>query len=283
MLLKRLITAIIFLAIFSISLFEVSAVYSSLFIAFLCLVCIYEAAKMYRFTTPLRLLLILNFILLNIFIYIEFFANITSLNGSYPLVFTHMHLIVLNKVILLISIIFWIGLVPCLLINKPFVLSKWVLYLVCICLFTFPLYSFILIHSIYGSVQLVSVIAVSWIADSGAYFIGKNFGRHKLAPQISPGKSVEGALGGIFFVFIYFILLKYFNLVSYLDSYTNVIVYSLVLSIFSIMGDLFESWLKRAAKVKDSGSILPGHGGLFDRLDSVIAVLAIFAVLTQIH
>lgn len=284
MLIQRVVTAIICLIIFSISLFEVSANYSSLFIALLCLGCIYEVAKMYKFSIFSGVVLGLLFLIASAFIYMAFFTNLAAnIHKDYPILFNPAHLIGFNQIILLISVLFWVGLVPCLLFNKPFLLSKLVVFIICGCLFIIPLYSFILIHSVYGSLQLVSVIAVAWVADSGAYFVGRSFGKHKLAPQISPAKSIEGAIGGIIFVYIYFSLLKYFHVVTYLDTSTKLVIYSCVLSIFSIVGDLFESWLKRGAKVKDSGSILPGHGGLFDRLDSVVAVLTIFAVLIQIY
>ena len=123
-------------------------------------------------------------------------------------------------------------------------------------------------------------MAIARVADTGAYFVGKQFGKHKLAPRISPGKSIEGAIGGLVLVIIYLVILKYFNLADYLITYSMAFKFATILTVISIAGDLFESWLKRVAGVKDSGSILPGHGGVFDRIDSLIAVLAIaFAII----
>lgn len=114
-----------------------------------------------------------------------------------------------------------------------------------------------------------------WAADIGAYFAGKKFGVTKLAPEISPGKTVEGMYGAIvaaIIVSICFTLYFSFSILSILDF----ILLSIITVLVSIYGDLFFSAAKRIRGVKDSGSILPGHGGLLDRLDSVIAAVPIF-------
>lgn len=106
-----------------------------------------------------------------------------------------------------------------------------------------------------------------WINDSFAYLVGKNFGRQKLFPSISPKKTVEGFLGGLFFACVssYFIA----NYTETL-SFTNWLILAIIISVFGTLGDLIESKFKRLAGVKDSGTIMPGHGGLLDRLDSII-------------
>ena len=106
-----------------------------------------------------------------------------------------------------------------------------------------------------------------WVNDSFAYLIGKNFGKQKLFPRISPKKTVEGFLGGLFFACIasYFIA----TFTETLD-FTKWLILAIIVSVFGTLGDLIESKFKRQAEVKDSGVIMPGHGGLLDRLDSMI-------------
>ena len=125
----------------------------------------------------------------------------------------------------------------------------------------------------------LGAMAIVWIADIAAYFTGRRFGRHKLAPQISPGKTWEGAYGGVAAVVVYaFALLLVAPRAGFgarLDSGSVAlwIVFSAVLAGFSIVGDLHESLLKRRAGVKDSGTLLPGHGGMLDRIDALLAAM----------
>jgi phosphatidate cytidylyltransferase len=121
-------------------------------------------------------------------------------------------------------------------------------------------------HSFTPLLLLGSFVLI-WVNDTFAYLIGKNFGKQKLFPSISPKKTVEGFLGGLFFscVSSYFIA----NFTEVLDS-TNWLLLSIVISVSGTLGDLIESKFKRQARVKDSGVIMPGHGGLLDRLDSII-------------
>jgi phosphatidate cytidylyltransferase len=114
---------------------------------------------------------------------------------------------------------------------------------------------------------LLGAFILVWVNDSFAYLIGKNFGKQKLFPSISPKKTVEGFLGGLMFscVASYFIA----KFTGTLNS-TNWLIISVIIGVFGTLGDLIESKHKRQAKVKDSGVIMPGHGGLLDRLDSII-------------
>jgi len=116
------------------------------------------------------------------------------------------------------------------------------------------------------NILLGSFILV-WVNDSFAYLVGKNFGKQKLFASISPKKTVEGFLGGLFFACIssYFIT-KYTNTLEF----TEWLILAIIVSVFGTLGDLIESKYKRQANVKDSGVIMPGHGGLLDRLDSII-------------
>lgn len=122
-----------------------------------------------------------------------------------------------------------------------------------------------------GPWWILGFLLIIWLADSGAYFAGRRFGKNKLAPSVSPGKTIEGMLGGLSLVVIYVVILKV-NLPVWLESYT-VIPMAIIIAIVSVGGDLYESWLKRLCNIKDSGNILPGHGGVLDRIDSLIAAL----------
>ncbi|MEK6223149.1 MAG: phosphatidate cytidylyltransferase, partial [Chloroflexota bacterium] len=124
-----------------------------------------------------------------------------------------------------------------------------------------------------GQWWLLTVLPAVWLADSGAYFIGKRFGVHKMAPRLSPKKSWEGYFGGIVVALIGTPLLMslYHNWglpVGGAFTPLNAVLIGLVMGVFPTLGDLGESMLKRQFGVKDSGSILPGHGGIFDRIDS---------------
>jgi phosphatidate cytidylyltransferase len=125
-------------------------------------------------------------------------------------------------------------------------------------------------------VQVVLILALVSLADTGAYFAGNAWGRHKLAPSISPGKTREGAIGGLAVALVYAIICGVFvegiAWVPYLFS-------AALIAVLSIVGDLFESALKRQAGAKDSGTLLPGHGGILDRIDSATATLPVAALL----
>ena len=121
-------------------------------------------------------------------------------------------------------------------------------------------------------VTLLYGMLIVWLTDSGAYIFGRQFGKHKLAPKVSPNKTIEGSvLGTIFATVILAIYLLFFH-VGY-DNYYMMVLATLLLSIFGQFGDLIESALKRYYGVKDSGKILPGHGGILDRFDSMLMVM----------
>ena len=135
--------------------------------------------------------------------------------------------------------------------------------------------------------MVLAVLALVWIADSAAYFTGRAFGRRKLAPQISPGKTWEGVLGGLLGVELYVIICAF--TVPLLDPrpegsgfWMLYLGAGAVLCVVSIIGDLFESAVKRQASVKDSGTLLPGHGGVLDRIDSALAALPVAALMAYL-
>ena len=128
---------------------------------------------------------------------------------------------------------------------------------------------------------LLAVMALVWVADIATYFSGRAFGKHKLAPSISPGKTWEGVAGAVVGVFIYGgIVLGFSPLAGKLPLPIPVIALVLaLLTAVSVMGDLFESLLKRQAGIKDSSGLLPGHGGVLDRIDAFTSALPLAALL----
>lgn len=126
-------------------------------------------------------------------------------------------------------------------------------------------------------VLLYSLVLV-WAADVGAYFAGRAFGKHKLAPNVSPGKTIEGAAGGLLLSLVLALASCSFVFEKPLSELLPVLVLSGVVTIVSIVGDLTESMFKRRSGLKDSGSILPGHGGLLDRADSLLAAMPVMAL-----
>ena len=124
---------------------------------------------------------------------------------------------------------------------------------------------------------LMYLFALVWVADSGAYFSGKAFGKHKLIPDVSPNKTIEGLVGGLALTVIVIAAVAYYrHLMGW--HLVGFVMLSMVTVLASVLGDLFESLLKRQANIKDSGNLLPGHGGVLDRIDSILAAAPIFAL-----
>lgn len=127
--------------------------------------------------------------------------------------------------------------------------------------------------------QLLALMGIVWIADTGAYVAGRAWGKHPLAPRISPAKSWEGVAGACAAVAVYYVVLS--NSVpewQWWEGWGGAMLFAGV-TLMSVVGDLFESWFKRQAGVKDSGSLLPGHGGILDRVDSVTSSMPAAALL----
>jgi phosphatidate cytidylyltransferase len=129
-----------------------------------------------------------------------------------------------------------------------------------------------------GAVWLLYVFVLVWACDTGAYFAGRAMGKHKLAVKVSPGKTIEGFIGGVSLAVL-------ISLVAYLTGYFNIdfikfLFSSLLAILVSVLGDLTESMFKREAGIKDSGNLIPGHGGVLDRIDSLTAAIPVFAALS---
>ncbi len=191
--------------------------------------------------------------------------------------------------LLLLAVLFWFFIAPFILARgMNLSLQKLRSFYVVIGLILLPAtwFSLVFLREL-GLTFLLTSITLVWVADIGAYFVGKAFGKHKLAIQISPGKSIEGALGGLVLCYGYaLICVIYLPFESTLFGawairfgWVPMFLMVTVLTAFSIFGDLFESQLKRLAGVKDSSQLLPGHGGVLDRVDALIPAMPIAALL----
>ncbi len=119
-----------------------------------------------------------------------------------------------------------------------------------------------------GGFIIITIFITLWMTDSAAYFIGSAMGKHKLFPRVSPNKSWEGAIAGFVFAIITLVVLKMF-LLDFLN-WIDIIAFGIIIGVFGQVGDLIESLIKRDAGVKDSSNLIPGHGGIFDRFDSLL-------------
>jgi phosphatidate cytidylyltransferase len=133
---------------------------------------------------------------------------------------------------------------------------------------------------------LFIVIALVWINDISSYFVGRAIGGPKLAPKISPNKTWSGAIGGVFGCLAFFFVINFFTnfgagAISD-ESFFSALIVHILIPIIAQLGDLFESWIKRKFGVKDSGNIIPGHGGLLDRFDGLILVLNVIGIIMLI-
>ena len=181
-------------------------------------------------------------------------------------------------VLLAIGVVFWLGAVPLWLSGKLAATPNRIAlagFIVLVCAW----YALYLLQASPG--RLLALLAIVWIADTAAYFVGRRFGKRKLAPRISPGKTWEGVMGAAAAVGVYYALLWLAIAPDFLGGNRSAdLVLVIAVAVLSIEGDLFESWMKRRAGVKDSGALLPGHGGILDRIDGVVAILPLAALTT---
>ncbi|HEY9102109.1 phosphatidate cytidylyltransferase [Chitinimonas sp.] len=181
----------------------------------------------------------------------------------------------------LVALPFWLLAVPLWLNRKWALKHKWLAALVGWLILLAALAGVTRFRELQnGAWVLLSLLAIAWVADIAAYFAGKAFGKRKLAPSISPGKSWEGVYGALAAVAVYAALLHQLGAPLYgaLPLWL-LLPLAWALTAVSVVGDLIESLLKRQAGLKDSSALLPGHGGILDRVDSLLAVVPVASAL----
>lgn len=158
--------------------------------------------------------------------------------------------------------------------------NKLFTYLLCLLVILLFVYSGVWLHGIagHGPLFVLYVLISVWLADTGGYFAGKRWGKHALATKISPNKTLEGLAGGIALVVMWSVIAHALAAHHYF-SLSHWIGISVLTGLVSVSGDLFESLFKRSYQIKDSGNLLPGHGGILDRIDSLLAAVPFFAAL----
>ena len=255
MLKTRIITAIVLAIGFSVALFKASNQVWAVITLSATLIAIWEWSNLIKLT-KLQMLLNLSGSL-SIGLMMLFSSHIPLGHYKDELEFS----------LLCMSTVFWIALIPIWLISRKKVTNKLVMAVLGLLLL---LATWVALNGLQhiSPWLLLAVLSTVWLADSAAYFAGKRFGRHKLAPEISPGKTWEGVAGAMLASSLYGLLLCH-----YLHISRWLIVGLWIIVVLSIMGDLFESLLKRQAGKKDSSHLLPGHGGVLDRIDGLVSTL----------
>ena len=261
MLKTRIITAIFLIIGFLILLFSASHMVWALSTLALTLIAVWEWSTLIKLSH--RQMLLNVWIALSIGLAFIFTASTQLVVVSDALMFY------LLFSILAIASIFWLFLAPIWLISRRVISHKLIMAILGLLLLLATWIALVGLHRI-GPWMLLAVLATVWLADSAAYFAGKRFGSHKLAVEISPGKTWEGVAGAFVGVTIYGAVLCYFWQINPWQ-----IIGLWLIVVLSIIGDLFESLLKRQAGVKDSSQLLPGHGGVLDRIDGLIPSLAL--------
>lgn len=251
MLKTRLITSLVLFLTIGAAYVYLAPLYWALLVLAVTSIAAWEWAGLSKFNKPFS------------FIY----SGFVLLLGLFVILYTPQLMQIVIVWAVLASTIFWLLIVPFLLAFTPTINNRFIMAVLGL-IFIIPFgLTMIALREINPLLLVVFAMTV-WIADSAAYFAGKRFGKHKLASSISPGKTWEGVLGAFFAILIYASLLSYLTH----QSYWFVLVFLGVMAL-SIMGDLFESMIKRQADVKDSSHLLPGHGGVLDRIDGLTSSL----------
>jgi phosphatidate cytidylyltransferase len=255
MLKQRVLTAIVALAILSVVLFVVPAMVARMVIAVLMLAAAWEwSGFIFNEESKLK------------YVYVLFIAILIAV------IYSELPNVSLLDITLKVSLGWWIAALAWMFFF-PTPIAPPVAW-ICGALVIVP--AWLALDHLYllSPEMLLFALLIVWVADMGAYFVGKGFGRVKLAPQISPGKTWEGVLGGLCAVMV----LAAIGAEVFETDIAVLLPFCLAVAMISIVGDLTESMFKRNAGMKDSGSLFPGHGGVLDRIDSVTAAAPLFAL-----
>ena len=268
MLKDRVFSAAILLIIFLISFLSKNPTYFLSLIFVASVILFYELAKILKLKS---LALYVYWVLsLTPIIFFYFLISLDIFLLDEPILNLKSFLINFSIFISLISLIFWFGFAPIDIMYKKISSNvKFKIFYGYFLVSPMAIVSAIIFTQ--NKILLLAPFIMIWASDIGAYFIGKKFGKRKLAKNISPGKTIEGALGGFVCNIISASILAYF----FAEGFYIMLFFAIIITTLSIFGDIYQSFLKRQANLKDSGSIIPGHGGLFDRLDSFCPTLPI--------
>lgn len=256
MLKHRVITAIGLLSIFVLVLFFMPPIYWAAFVAVVVLLGMYEWLQLASVKSVVSKSLLYGALLVAIY---SLYQQLIPI-----------------KIIVYVSALLWVILISGTLVGKPRVLfSQSVKLVIAVWLLatTWWLLNILRLQS-HGELWVLFFLGIIWCADIGAYFSGKRFGKNKLAPHVSPGKTIEGLVGGLIAVSLLSILVIINTELK--AVWMPMLLLCLITGLVSVGGDLYESQLKRQANMKDSSNILPGHGGILDRVDSILAGLPFF-------
>lgn len=195
-----------------------------------------------------------------------------------------------NTLVLPVAVLFWLLAAPLMIVQARVPASWLPVTLACLGLWLFAAawYALAYLYLRHGAQALVSLWALIWWADIAAYFVGRSMGKTRLAPRVSPGKTWAGAVAGLLAATLWLLATAYWWPESYgfllreRLAWPVLVMVGMALAAWSIVGDLFQSLLKRRAGIKDSSNLLPGHGGVYDRIDAVLPVVPA-AVLLLIH
>lgn len=266
MLKKRVLTALVLVPCFLAALFLLPALWWALLMLVITLLALQEWATLAKFDKNQTIIYLILSLLIGVlsmyFGYVQAQGAEDGLIDAFS-IFASMA-----------SVVFWLFLAPIWLFKQFHIQNKWLMGMLG-WLILLPLWGALISLERISPQLLLGLMSLVWIADSAAYFAGKQFGKHKLASTISPGKTWEGVLGAWLAVMLYGALVaRYAHL-----NVVNVLAACTLLLGLSVIGDLFESMMKRQAGVKDSGHLLPGHGGVLDRIDALTSTLPIALLL----
>ena len=231
-----------------------------------------------------KLLVAILFLSYIISVYEVFVMSSINILYCYLLLFCCMFIFIIIKYIMFYDIyllyfvlvsLLWFLIVPYLLFSqinpsRTIILALFLTSVMC------AVYALLMFYNILNALQLLYLLTIPWMSDTSAYIFGKLIGKHKIPNLVSPNKTVEGFISAILCTSVYLLILFFTNQLTFIiGNYSQLFTFIVLANTSIIIGDLFESWIKRKFNAKDSGVLLPGHGGMFDRIDSSISFLSV--------